>query len=297
MHRNPGEPFEEQMYDGRWLLVTERRMSDGGLATLRTDITERKRSEAELIEAKTRAEQASAAKSQFLANMSHELRTPLNAIIGFAEVLHLQTFGPLGTLRYVEYADAIRESGRHLLNLVNDLLDTARIDAGKHVLAEEPCDVAEAVAGALRIVRERAEAGEVALESDVAERLPPLYADARCLKQILLNLLSNSIKFTPSGDRVRTSAGLVRDGGLRIAVSDTGVGMPSDLVARAFDAFVQPEFTYTRTQGGAGLGLHLTRALVELHGGTVELESKIGIGTTVTVTMPPSRWIAASATA
>jgi signal transduction histidine kinase len=255
------------------------------------NIAEQKRVEQELMRAKEQAELANRAKSQFLANMSHELRTPLNAIIGFSEVIRDQMYGPVGSGRYLRYAADIRESGGHLLGIVNSILDMSKIEAGIFELSEDPCDVAELVESAARMFEVRARQAGIALDQQVEPGLPPLNADEGVCRQVLLNLLSNAVKFTATGGRVTIAADRAPEGGLRIRVVDTGIGIPQGDVESVFDRFSQVENSYTRKYGGTGLGLHLTKKLVELHGGTIELASTEGIGTTVTVTLPPSRWL------
>jgi PAS domain S-box-containing protein len=254
------------------------------------NIAEQKRVEQELVRAKEQAELANRAKSQFLANMSHELRTPLNAIIGFSEVIRDEMYGPVGAVKYLRYAADIRESGGHLLGIVNSILDMSKIEAGIFELNEGPCDIEELIEGATRMVEDRAQQAGVALERQVEPGLPPLQADERVLKQVLLNLLSNAVKFTATGGRVTIAADRGPAGGLRVRVADTGIGIPAGDLGSVFDRFSQVENSYTRKYGGTGLGLHLTKKLVELHDGTIQLASREGSGTTVTVTLPASRW-------
>lgn len=265
-------------------------MPGGGLVATYLDITERKRVEAHLRRAKEEAELASRTKTEFLANISHELRTPLNAIIGFAEILNGQIFGTLGDPRYVDYAADIRDSGQHLLNLINDVLDVSKIEFGKVELNEEPVDVAAVVQSCMRLMRDRAEEAGLELYAELPPDLPFLQADVRRLKQILLNLMSNAVKFTPVGGRVVIRGALQRDG-LSIAVADTGIGIAPNDLEKALRPFGQIDSRMTRKYQGSGLGLPLTKSMIELHGGRLLLESELGRGTTATIWLPRERVI------
>ncbi|HXP77915.1 MAG TPA: HAMP domain-containing sensor histidine kinase [Stellaceae bacterium] len=241
-----------------------------------------------LARAHADAEAASRAKSEFLANMSHELRTPLNAIIGFAEVIERETFGPTGQ-RYREYAGDIHGSGRHLLQVINDILDLAKVEAGQMLLHEARLDPALVMQGCVRLIKPRASKSNVRINTAFDPNLPVLLADEARLRQIGLNLLSNAVKFTKAGGRVSISTGLDRNGGIVIAVTDTGIGMTADEIAIALEPFQQVTSSLSRTNEGTGLGLPLTKTLVELHSGRLDIASVPGRGTTVTVTFPPSR--------
>jgi signal transduction histidine kinase len=229
--------------------------------------------------------------------MSHEPRTPLNAIIGFSEIIQNQIFGPVGSDRYLAYAKDIRDSGKHLLEIINDILDLAKIEVGKFELHDEDCDVASVIPSALRFVRDRAHASGLKVEMQLAAELPMIRDDQRALKQILLNLLSNAIKFTPGGGRIEISAGVADDGRFCLRVSDSGIGMAPDEIPRALEAFGQIDSSLSRKYEGTGLGLPLVKAFVELHGGAIEIDSTLHIGTTVRVLLPSERIIRAPTTA
>jgi signal transduction histidine kinase len=253
------------------------------------DISDHRRIETSLREAKEQAELANRTKSQFLANMSHELRTPLNAIIGFSEIIADDSFGPDGLPMYTEYARDIRDSGRHLLTVINDILDYSRIDSGKTELSDDINDIGEVISASIRVVVNRAESAGVQVRQSVHESLPPVVADTLKLKQILLNILSNAVKFTESGGTVEVSARMAEDGGVDIQIADTGIGMSGEEIALAFHPFAQVESTLNRKYDGTGLGLPITKALTELHGGKLLIDSAPGVGTTVTVHLPSSR--------
>jgi len=252
------------------------------------DVTAMMQAEEKLREAKTTAESASAAKTSFLANMSHELRTPLNAIIGFSEALAAGYFGVLNS-KQGEYVRDIKESGNHLLLLINDLLDVAKIEAGKLELQPEPVHLGEEIQSCLRLVAPRAAEGSVTLEMRSPDLMPPYHADRRALKQVVLNLLSNAVKFTLPGGRVTVSVEHDAMDGVKISVSDTGIGIaPHDLpkVVQPFGSLAR-NATLSRRREGTGLGLPLSKSLIEMHGGRLEIVSEIGRGTIATVRLPP----------
>jgi signal transduction histidine kinase len=245
----------------------------------------------ELVRAKETAESANRAKSAFLANMSHELRTPLNAIIGFSEIIKTQTFGPRSD-RYPDYAGHIFHSGTHLLALINDILNLSKMEAGRMALHEEEVDLGAMVESCVTLVETQARQGKIRISTSLDEQVRSIRADDRRLRQILINLLSNAVKFTPDGGQICISSAL-ENGGLAIAVSDTGVGMAAEDIPKAMTPFGQVDSKVRRKHEGTGLGLPLAKQLVELHGGTFRIESKINGGTTVTFVLPPDRIIAA----
>ena len=240
-------------------------------------------------EARLRSEEANQAKSRFLATMSHELRTPLNAILGFSEIMRAEILGPHENPTYKEYANDIHQSGQHLLNLINEILDISRIEAGRYELNEGPVTLANVVDDCQRLMRLRAENKGLDLSEKVEPDLPRLWADERALRQICLNLLSNAIKFTPPGGRVTLTIGQSPGGGQYLSVRDTGPGIPEHEIPRVMKSFGQGSLAHQTAEGGTGLGLPITKGLTELHGGTFELKSKPRYGTEVIVTFPRSR--------
>ena len=266
---------------------------DAGAVTLLVvearDITERVEAAERLAAARDQAEAANRAKSAFLATMSHELRTPLNAIIGFSEIMLHELFGPLGSPRYHDYARHVQGSGRHLLDLINDVLDMSKLEAGRYTLDESWLAPAAAIDDCRALSVVPAESGGVALTADCAPGLPDLLADERALRQVLLNLLSNAVKFTPRGGRVAVTAGVDTAGGLAIAVRDTGIGIPADALARIMEPFQQADSSIPGRFGGTGLGLSICRDLIALHDGSLSIDSEPGRGTTVTIRFPAAR--------
>jgi two-component system cell cycle sensor histidine kinase PleC len=304
--------FEAQLDDGSWLHISERRTKDGGYVSVGTDITrikeheqklvendtrmranvlDLKRSKAELADLaekysqeKTRAEDANQAKSKFLANMSHELRTPLNAIIGFSEIMGSGLFGVLGSDKYQEYCHDILTSGKYLLEVINDILDMSKIEAGRMKLDMEPLDLSRILAESLRVVSGRAEDKQLTLDADIESAIS-VVADRRAVKQILVNLLSNAVKFTPDDGRV-TVRGQVLNDSIVLLIADTGIGIAPDSLRRLGKPFEQVESQLTKTYQGSGLGLAIARSLTNLHGGTMRLRSKLGTGTVVRIRLP-----------
>jgi cell cycle sensor histidine kinase DivJ len=259
--------------------------SPADIVAVTRDISERKRQEQALIETRDAAQSANRAKSAFLANMSHELRTPLNAIIGFSEVMTREIFGPVGSARYQEYAKLIHESGGHLLELINGVLDMSKIEAGKFELHEELFDLGETASSAIRFVSHAADRAGVAIKLRIAPEAARIFADQRAVKQILINLISNGVKFTPRGGSVTVTGG-PGDSGIDIAVRDTGTGIAQGDLEKLGQPFEQVESAQTRAKEGTGLGLALVKSLAALHGGAAELQSALGEGTSVTVRLP-----------
>ncbi|WJS01439.1 PAS domain-containing sensor histidine kinase [Roseibium aggregatum] len=315
----PDGSYEAQLEDGRWLQISERRTKDGGFVSVGTDITPLKKHEEKLIdsekrlratvsdlqksrqtlevqarqlvemaekyqEEKTRAEAANKAKSEFLANISHELRTPLNAIIGFSDIMTQEMFGPVGTDRYSDYCKDIYSSGTYLLNVINDILDMSKIEAGRMSIETETVNASESAEDASRIVTGAATEKNITVTTDVVENVS-VHADKRALKQILLNLLANAVKFTPDNGTVTLKA-RPRGDKLHFEVIDTGIGISERDIERLAQPFVQVENQFTKTHQGSGLGLAIARSLVELHGGALVIKSEVKKGTTVSFTLP-----------
>ena len=312
--------FEAQIEDGSWLHISERRTKDGGYVSVGTDITRIKEHEQKLVDndlrlarnrhrpqacrrprwknrrsnwpisrrntptRRTRAEEANQTKSKFLANMSHELRTPLNAIIGFSEIMGSGMFGTLGSEKYQEYCHDILTSGHYLLEVINDILDMSKIEAGRMKLDLEHLDLARTLSESLRVVSGRADDKQLTLSSDIEADLA-VVADRRAVKQILVNLLSNAVKFTPDGGRIEVRARVLRDS-VVLMIADTGIGIAPHSLRRLGKPFEQVESQLTKTYHGSGLGLAIAKSLTTLHGGSMRLRSKLGTGTVVCVTLP-----------
>lgn len=274
----------------RWCaLAKEFRRSRRIMTRLRASLRRRRAVEKSLILAKQEAELADRTKSEFLANISHELRTPLNAIIGFSEVIVNEVDGPIGNPKYQEYATHICDSGKHLLGIINEILDLSKIESGQAELMEETFAPQDSVQAAIRLVSAQSMSADIDVALQDSSEVPDFYGDPRLLKQIVINLVSNAVKFTEPGGQVTVSLDAVLEGGLRIIIQDTGVGMTADELAIAIKPFRQVENAYKRSRPGTGLGLPLALALTELHGGTMTLASEPGQGTTVTVTFPAAR--------
>jgi two-component system cell cycle sensor histidine kinase PleC len=311
--------FEAQLDDGKWLHISERRTKDGGYVSVGTDITRIKEHEQKLVDndlrlratvidlkrsqaalerqaleladlaekysqEKNRAEEANQTKSKFLANMSHELRTPLNAIIGFSEIMESGMFGTLGSEKYQEYCHDILTSGHYLLEVINDILDMSKIEAGRMKLDMEPLELSKTLAESLRVVSGRAEDKDLLLDADIEGPIS-VVADRRAVKQILVNLLSNAVKFTPDGGKVVVRSRELSDS-ILLLIADTGIGIAPQSLVRLGRPFEQVESQLTKTYHGSGLGLAIARSLTNLHGGSMRLRSKLGAGTVVCVSLP-----------
>ena len=240
-------------------------------------------------EARRRAEAANRAKSRFLATMSHELRTPLNAIMGFAEVMKSELLGPMSNKVYKEYAESIHESGGHLLQLINEILDLSRIEAGRYDLHEEPVFLADIAEECHRLLKLRAQKKELEIIEAYSEDLPPIWADVRAMRQICLNLLSNALKFTPQNGRILMTVKATPDGGQLLSIRDTGPGIPKEEIPKVLQAFGQGSLAHQSAEGGTGLGLPIVKNLIELHGGHFYLRSQLRKGTEGIITIPPER--------
>ena len=280
--------YERRRPNGRVLEVRTTALPGGEAVRTFTDVTERCSTLEALGQAKEEAESASRAKSEFLANMSHELRTPLNAIIGFSELIRDQTNGPVGA-PYVAYAEDINASGRHLLDMVNDLLDLSKIEAGRYDLIEERVSLGELLRVCQRMMGPRAEAGNMRIDCDPGVARVTLLVDRRAVKQVLLNLLANAIKFSPVGGAATVRVEPAPDGGVAVVVCDDGVGIEPQALRYLFEPFRQADASITRRFGGTGLGLAISRRLMALHGGTLEIASQPGVGTTVRAIFPAER--------
>jgi signal transduction histidine kinase len=277
---------ERVMPGGRTLQIRRRAMPNGAVISIYSDVTEIKASERRLIEARSQAETANRAKGDFLANMSHELRTPLNAIIGFSEVISKELFGPIVNEKYLEYIRDIHTSSLHLLSIINDILDMSKIEAGKVELAKEVVQIQNVISEVMRMVHERARSRDIELTAELPDEDVEIWADERSMKQIFLNLLSNAIKFSNEGGRVYVRIVADRPDVAVLEIEDHGIGMSAEEQERALQPFGQAKPATTRNYGGTGLGLPITKGLVEAHGGTLTIDSRAGYGTLVRIVLP-----------
>ena len=280
-------PSLMQRYGDQFGYIVERKLTEMALVAARQE-AERSADAARI--AFLNAESANRAKTEFLANMSHELRTPLNAIIGFSEVIQNEIMGKAHkNPRYVDYARDIRQAGIHLLGVINDILDIAKIEAGQLDLREDVFQTGETLDVCVKMLADQASESGLQLLREGPDRLPSLWADEKKFMQIMINLLSNAIKFTPEGGKVTLTAEIEGDGSLKLTVSDTGIGIAADDLEKAMAPFSQVDSAYCRTHEGTGLGLPISKALAELHGGTLVMESEPKVGTTVIVRFPSER--------
>ncbi|UUX49244.1 CHASE2 domain-containing protein [Nisaea acidiphila] len=286
-------PYELATMDGHWYRVEERHTGDGGMVSIYADITELKQREIELGAAKEQAESASIAKSEFLANMSHELRTPLNAIIGFSEMLRNQPFGPLGNERYEGYAHDISESGSRLLEMIEQILEFARLEKLSSEFEEAPASIAAAIENALSDLKPALRGRRITVETHLAAALPPILANPQMLYQIVQNLVSNAIKFSAEASTISIGAYLDEENRISLTVRDQGIGIPEELIAHITQPFWQRPGAMTSSHEGVGLGLAIVKSHVEAHGAELHIESVPGAGTKVSVTFPASRTIGA----
>src|SRR6201987_2308968 len=274
---------------GRTLQISRRAMPDGAIVSVYSDVTDLKASERKLIQARNKAEMANHAKSEFLANMSHELRTPLNAIIGFSEIIAHELFGPLGNEKYLDYMKDIHKSSLHLLAIINDVLDMSKIEAGKLELSKEPLNIRHLIGEVIRMMRERADSRGIGLVTKLADEEVEIWADERAMKQIFLNLLSNAIKFSRDGGEVCIRVISDEPGLAVVEFEDHGIGMNEEELERALQPFGQAKPSTTRNYGGTGLGLPITKGLIEAHGGKLAIKSRAGGGTIARISMPTER--------
>lgn len=295
-----GQEWRGEVYNKRkdgsfyWAILSITTVRDANGAPInylgiQEDITETKAAMTALQDAKEDAEYANHVKSQFLASMSHELRTPLNAIIGFSEMIMSEMFGPVGNSKYLEYNKDIHDSGQHLLELITDILDMSKIESGNLQLNESSVEISRIAQACQKLVSSRANDKDISLLSDLPDPSPVVMADSVRLKQIFINLLTNSVKYTPRGGNISMALAIDDRGGLQISIADTGIGMTKEDIPRALEPFSQIADIMSAPSEGVGLGLYLTRSLVEMHGGELRIDSTLGHGTTVTVHLPRSR--------
>jgi signal transduction histidine kinase len=285
-YRDSSGSFEYAAPNGLWYRVTDHRTRDGGRVIIHADITESKIRETQLLAAKDEADSVNRMKTEFLANMSHELRTPLNAIIGFSEIIENEMFGPVREPKYLEYVSDIKQSGVHLLEVINDILDISKIESGTVVLDRNIVAFGDVIETCHRLVAPRAQDKKLLLAIEIIDEIPVILGDRRRIIQLLLNLLSNAINFTADGGRIVTRIVRVETGDVELSVSDTGVGISAENLKKAVEPFFQVDGTLARPHEGTGLGLTLCKLFAELHGGSLTIDSELGKGTTVSARFP-----------
>ena len=288
-HRDVPTTKERVTPRGRILQISRRAMPGGAVVSVYSDVTDLKESERKLIQARSQAEMANHAKSEFLANMSHELRTPLNAIIGFSEIIAHELFGPLGNEKYLDYMKDIHQSSLHLLGIINDVLDMSKIEAGKQELSKELLNIRHLIEEVIRMMREQAEKRAIELVTKLSDEEVEIWADELAIKKIFLNLLSNAIKFSRDGGEVCIRVVSDEPDLAVVEFEDHGIGMTEEELERALQPFGQAKPSTTSNYGGTGLGLPITKGLIEAHGGRLAIESRTGQGTIARISLPTER--------
>ena len=285
-HNNPEGSIIRSWNDGSWHIIQESKTAEGGIALIYSDITELKRTEYELTEARGIAEMANKAKSEFLGNMSHELRTPLNAIIGFSAVLAGEYYGKISNPTYKEYAADIQRSGEHLLMVLSDLLDISKIESGEILVEAKELDTAQEITDCVKMVEAPHNNRNSLISVKLPDKIPNLYADPRHIPQIMLNLLSNALKFTPDNGTIVIEVSAKNPNFISISVTDSGIGIAPEDIEKIVKPFGQVADSMTRDHEGVGLGLSIVNSLTELHGGELQITSKMNVGTTVEILIP-----------
>ncbi len=291
MEKGPPKSIVVQLKDGRYLLLSDRVTDEGNIVSIQKDITDLKTTEIALVQAKDEADIANNTKSEFLAHMSHELRTPLNSILGFTQVMRDELLGELGHPKYREYINDVHHSGAHLLNLINDVLDISKVEAGEFVLNEDTLDLKDTISACLQIIRGKQDVAALNIIVENSEGNIYLKGDERIIRQIILNLLSNSVKFTKAEGKITLSLTKDDTNGITLSISDTGCGIEEDDISHVLAPFGQARTNARTAHEGTGLGLSLSKMLTELHDGILNIYSQVGVGTTVTLKFAPERTV------
>ncbi|MFD2206184.1 PAS domain-containing sensor histidine kinase [Kiloniella antarctica] len=294
MEKGPPKSTVVQLSDGRYLLLSDRVTDEGNIVSIQKDITDLKTTEIALVQAKDEADIANNTKSEFLAHMSHELRTPLNSILGFTQVMRDELLGDLGHPKYREYINDVHHSGEHLLNLINDVLDISKVEAGEFVLNEDVLDLKDTIAACLQIMRGKQDVAALDIVVESSDGNIYFRGDERIIRQIILNLLSNSVKFTKASGKITLSLSKTDTKEITLRISDTGCGIEEGDISQVLAPFGQARTNARTAHEGTGLGLSLSKMLTELHGGTLNITSEINVGTTITLSFPPERTVEAS---